>query len=210
MLLRKPPVGKELFFKIGIVVIILTFVSLGISRAQAVTSILKPLHNITSFPSPTHPPADKLTASWKTYTNLKHNYSFKYPPTLLEIDGNLFTSYPTGMPSNTMIMATSYMKKSIYLEYFVDLNASVGTQKEWQEKGEIQTLVERFSLDSKKAIKIRSERVGHQGGLPSGNFILVDLGNDILSIFQSDYMVQNLNKYDVTFDQILSTFKFTQ
>lgn len=194
---------------IAIILILIIFSVLGVSAFMNMQKTSQTSNStVSTAPQPSPIPTIDPTADWKTYINTKLDYSFKYPPTLLEIDGSLYTAYPTGMPSSTAVMVINNTKKELYSKRFIDLNASVGTKKELQEK-EVQTLIEKFSLDSKMAIKIKSERIGQQGGLPSGNFILIDLGDNILSIFQSDRMSQDLKKYNVTLDQILSTFQFT-
>jgi len=172
------------------------------------TRTLKPTSKITPSPTPTinisdTSTPDEIGTSWKTYTNTKYGYSIKYPedwninssnPSAINLSFNIKYSSESGYPnSGASINIDSERSNLLNLEDFYKQIASNKFTK----------------INSRSDIKID----GLDALLLNVNQLEAPPGMDVHFI-KSDihYTIQfwqidtNQSK---TFDQILSTFRFT-
>lgn len=139
----------------------------------------------TTVPTTTDP-----TANWKTYTNTKYSFSFKYPQDYFKYvneyqAGNSIYFAPTEGKGVEMGTPMALTPGDVW--FTVDISLAKSGQKS--------TPKELISLD---------------GPQPVSDFqsVIVENGNAI-KIVLSSFSKDTLNKFESTFNQILSTFKFT-
>ncbi|HBD02110.1 MAG: hypothetical protein UX38_C0002G0098 [Microgenomates group bacterium GW2011_GWC1_46_16] len=162
---------------------------------------------LTASPSPTASaiamaPTDP-TADWQTYINNEHKVSFKYPSSWdLKIENA--GDNDNGQTSNTVLFLT-HEKAKISMTFNLVGIGGLGMDLEG----------EPFELDGIKLYKYhRTYSNGNQGiGITDQlkNTLGVFKVNGITYSFALSYPSnENGSAYEIIFDQILSTFKFTQ
>lgn len=154
-------------------------------------------------------PQNDRTSAWETYTNTQYGYTFKYPNNLFERNGAVYTKLPGPdlRPDTNMLFNTYVYRKSDYQG--PSINEPVGTKKEVADKT-FGTITQKLTLNNHAAIKMREDVLpGSQTERVPGTVVLVDLGESFLSIWISQTSEVELAKYQTTFDQVISTFKFT-
>lgn len=143
----------------------------------------------TSAPSPTPDP----TADWKTYTNSKGKYSLQYPPTIAFIKdasgnaaGNLSNNKAVIATEPTVLSLSNYIDQKTWC-----LSISSTTRKA-------------FNLNSQNSLRYDKTPCGITG---STDIYSVHNGIAYHIFIETQ---QNFDSVSPIFDQILSTFKFTQ
>ena len=211
---------------IGVIVLILVIGAGGYFLYQKQTS--KPTNSSQISPPTTSPTLDE-TANWKTYTNAKYGYSFKYPPKLTSIElspdkgemvvsiagkseGSSDEGYYTGLfnissfiPGDTLYDSDEIAKELLALK--------VGDQYQPADRliGNLTSTYPTYKRLSGMTISGVQAKVfetkSTDGGLLKKFYVSnKDTNYLIVSDFystQSEYYPQEL------YDQILSTFKFT-
>lgn len=146
------------------------------------------LPDIASQPPTAKPtPATDETANWKTHTSNFYNYTLKYPKaaqiiTTLNQIGNADNKYET----TTVVFGSGILK----------IWSSVGGRGVSAIKSEKMTIAEKVT---DKYFESETEVVIKAIDSPSGQSIF----------FSYNLPSENLTEVDSTFDQILSTFQFT-
>ncbi|MDO8658439.1 MAG: PsbP-related protein [Candidatus Levybacteria bacterium] len=236
-LILKSTLHKEIYFKLGIATLIIIFLSVGSSIAFTITSVITPIYKLTSeldsspsptifqtpSPTPTINASDTSTpangAGWKTYTNEKYGFSFKYP------DNFIFNN----------CSATDYISIAFDQADLVS-DGSVYCAESTFPEGSYAIYLEIVSKDIKNINEaIKKIPLGHNDQLSNAEKIIVY--NEFTKIkrtsndnsYQVFYFVQHpkntlilqfylvhpkrmlkskLIDYEKILDQILSTFKF--
>ncbi|MCX6704713.1 MAG: PsbP-related protein [Candidatus Woesebacteria bacterium] len=163
--------------------------------------------------SPT-PIAEAETADWKTYTNTKYGFSFKYP-------SELIISTDTNCSPETIYFDKTKLKfpdscgyGGVYTPLMVTMKKPTTTNYSQEIQGSIE--YNKYSNLINKTIKIGQYTAYEYGGRVEVESYITGQYNYILIIPISKDIEINLmfteiegNRYDLnTFDQILSTFKF--
>lgn len=160
----------------------------------------------------THFPTSKETANWKTYTNTTYNVQFKYPQDIFVYQG---------VPSNDAQYWSNKVNGAAPLELGIDgvwLNigfASMGNTfnfdkylSELETKSAYAKVSDLPTIDAKGALYHVGIPEG-SAGEPAYSYEAIWLKGDVLyTLSLSTFKDMTLAKYKVTFDQILSTFKF--
>jgi len=202
----KPWLKPLLFSILGIVLAAgLVFAGYKIAQLKQVQPGPQPIPTpvVEATPTPDE------TANWKTYTNTKYNYQFRYPNELFEQDGRIYTKPPGPdiLPTD-ILMTTVVEKKTDYKGPGVE--DPVGTRKEVGDKI-FKEIIQKLIIDGHSAVKIRRDVLpGSETDAVPGTNILIDLGPNLLSVGLTKTSEAELQKYNVTFDQILSTFRFIE
>lgn len=206
---KKEPV---LFFILAGILIVagLAFSAYNFYQTKLIQT--KPNLTPTSMPQPTvsvPTPTPDPTANWKVYSNAKYSYSLKYPSEWEQLETNngnyvrFFKGpYTSGQPTpETYISILSKEKGKISLESWLLANGLLPTAG--QPDSHIHS--ENVNISGVSGIKISTPVNGGQDA------IYLPIGNELLQI---TYIFKGENQTDysnlvTTFDQILSTFKFT-
>ncbi|MEK7573805.1 MAG: hypothetical protein AAB531_05260 [Patescibacteria group bacterium] len=189
-----PPVSKSfLSTKIILLIVIFLILIAGGGTYFALNSKTKPTPPVskatkTSVPIPTPDP----TASWKTYINAKGKYSLQYPPTTAFIEDA--SGNATGnLSNNKVVIATEPTVLS--LNNYID-------QKTWC-LSISSTTGKAFNLNSDNSLRFDKTPCGSTG---STDIYSVHNGIAYHIFIETQ---ENFDKVQPIFDQILSTFKFT-
>lgn len=154
---------------------------------------------------------DEIT-NWKKFSN--NVYQFSYPKEwyLKDSNGTQFfylnqEDAAAGAQSYIMIV-TSYDKQLLTGQYKVSFADPVGTKKETADKV-FTTKTKDLTISNHSAFEAKSEVLaGSQTDVRSGIGVYIDMDQQVLNI---SLTFQNSPGFDTKiFDQILSTFKFTQ
>lgn len=148
------------------------------------------------------------TANWKTYKNSQYSYSFKYPQELVEQNGTIYTKLPgSNERSDTnMVFTANVFPRTTYRG--PKITDPVGIKKETSDKT-FEVITDKLTLNGRSANKLRIDVLsGSQTENVPAIAAAIDLGSNILYVYISNTSSIELQKYNTTFDQILSTFKF--
>lgn len=161
---------------------------------------------------------DKI-ANWKTYTNTAYGFSFKYPPLLdskcCGLAGPLSPRHLESMitladPSTT---TEGTDKQFSGLALYIDLNPSNITFLDYLDQERASTFLDGYGCSGKKDWQEENVLIDNRNGalfkdVCMHNIIYAPLSDNrkILIIIGSEV---SKNSFSVLFDQILSTFKFT-
>lgn len=232
-LFLKSTQNKEKYFTIGIVAIILIFLSAGSSMAITVTSIITPIYKLTSeidsspsptiFQTPSPTPTINIsdTSTWKTYTNNQFNFELKLPEDI-QIKENQ-------AGSNFIRFSNAYKwedkKISVDTKQYLDIFLFVSTvSPQTNLKGWILEDAIRPMPNGKTESQIKGEVQQYREGSIDGYwYVGVVEEEDKYIVFKKDDKIfkfrlggyQTGSSYkdnknaEVALNQILSTFKFT-
>lgn len=191
------PLKSKLFcLSAGLVVLVIVAVTSFLFGRASVRSLS--VDQISPTPTTAIPTPDP-TADWKTYTNSKYQYSFKYPN-----DWLLFTEGESEVLTNPITKGEGLGDK-IEIEFgkILDIRLNVLTLDEWYEQyrrqrpAELVVSHEKTTVGGNEAIKAT-----HDYG-----FTAYYIQHES-SVFHIDVVGdKNSRKYFVV-DQILSTFRF--
>ena len=211
--------NKKLLIIIGAVVVLLVLAAVGIfayMRMQA----QKPWQlnddeglSFNSYFSIADTKKDEMS-DWETFTNDEYNYSVSYPNTwtIEEFPGTLVDSFnlwapnvgKSGPPAIQFSVSNPFGSKSLF-------EAENQARSLFEEDSVVVTSV---TVDSKEAIKLKGENKNPTGGGDEyRSLIVVDITQpeaefkNWLMIWFSAAAEEDLNS--PVFDQILSTFEFT-
>lgn len=181
-----------------IILLILVFVALvGVAYLAGSKGLLTSKPTFVSYISPTPSPNSSPTADWKTYTNEKLAFSFKYPngvykvyeyPLIVSIgvEGTGGLNFEVEKRPNTTILTAFTQDKSRYKEY-LDLKLPTPVLK----SGVINGYVEQETIFPAAAYGTDMR------------ILYFQRGSDVYLITLQP------NVTETVFDQILTTFKFT-
>ena len=171
-----------------------------------------PTKTVTPTPTKTATPTPDETANWKTYTNTKYGFEFKYPATLFVNEDDICSK---GLPSLDVDSdLCDVFLKSPTTPYFVIFGLSVYKTRE---KAEEQIFRETQELGpyERRIIELAAGSAT-EAKLSRSNRRLIIVGEAPTIIFSEDLSEKEMDQLTggtVTkkeFDQILSTFKFTK
>ncbi|GEM_PF-4834135 len=202
---------KNYYWFLGAVILFGAGSLLGFSLAnQTRTQSSVPSSISQTQPTPIKPfiPTNPF---WSTYADLRYSFFYQYPAELYEYRGDLFTTPQKEINpwSESKIFGVTIETKTYYNEVKdFDFTDQIGTKKEIADKT-FGTITKVFELDSRPALQITIEVLPEsQTDLRSGSFVIVDMGKNVLTISYPLNANQLLKPYNVTFEDILSTFKF--
>lgn len=199
-----PPPRKKSFIWLIILVVLLLLASTGIlayQYYQLKTQVASSAPSQSLTPSPTPTPSQDPTANWKTYNNTSYSFRIDYPVRFEIVEKTKREDF-----YDTLATLTSPFKESITLRVIHDIDI--------YEKNGPEMVAEREVMDSGFIYNITTTKIGDYFAAittfannpdkksptitiahPSKNlFIVIDINTDLSR---------------VEFDQILSTFKFT-
>ena len=188
-------------FKIGIIFLIFSALIAGGYFAY---KYLKPDKKQNSTPTPTTTPTSTPdeTASWKTYSNTTHNIIFKYSPfwTLTEKEGQV----EKGVTYNTKVQL---LKDSTKITMYFNMDGIGGMPQNYEGTP--------FVLDGNNLYQYvnsynNTKLVGISNSLKTlGVFMLNNITYSITLEYPVNYDETKETELLNEFNQILSTFKFT-
>lgn len=171
-----------------------------------------------------NPQATDETANWKTYTNTKYGFSFKYPAELTisleqEADGDLLVDFSTDDSGFPRMSVYLYTGKDIIQQQKVDLATILSTNQLFiQGSGNYKYLpISSKDIDGESLhvfAKDWSPTLGHDLPPAGGPLAeVVALGTIGISFYKIHYPYKDPENRDAskddekTFTQIISTFK---
>ncbi|HSX40781.1 MAG TPA: hypothetical protein VLF68_04150 [Candidatus Saccharimonadales bacterium] len=193
-------------FLIAIVVFILVVLGAGAFVLQSRNNKQK-LAQVTPSPTTvqTPTPTPDPTASWKIYTNLKYHYSFKYPPQFKLTEENknndivqYFYKFSTGKLVYGMPDSSGFV-----ISIFPTLGKTI--EQEFSNKSSAMGVVGVTPIERRGA-----DEAAHVTNIQA--LVVFRSENNFFEIsgFQnSNTLPDKSDDVDIYFDQILSTFKFT-
>ncbi len=200
-----------------LLVVAILFLTLGLGVGFTLNNYLStpnptPTPVITTSPSP----APDLTANWKTYTNTESGVEFKYPQTwdakqLIGWQLNVFLDdHPFEIPTATefltpiLISLNEAQNTVTNQKYFQEKTIEEGIKRISYLFDQSSITVKNLTIDGKKAVQLSGITAP---GMLGGQFYmttLIQLDNKLLLISLHD------QKFQKTYDQILSTFRFLE
>lgn len=200
------------------ILIVILVALLGIGGYFAYTSLrgsgeagnvaISPSNTPQPSPSTTESTGSAEIANWKTYTNAKYSYTLKYPPEWRILTKGL--SDESTSPFPIINSPCELSTESVCSQVSVSMN------EEFREPNSISNKTN-TKLDNEDAIafEVSQPNVNESGMLLYA--ISVDHNNNKYTLTYSEtqkdgHFITNMNnwKNKKIFDQILSTFKFTQ
>lgn len=153
------------------------------------------------------------TTNWKTYANAKYNFSFKYPMNwgiLDEFGGDLMIAPIVDIENVSKTLKYNILdggydggKQIISLLSIREGEVDLSPDQYWDV---VKTLIQ---IDNKTFDKYVSTNIK---STPNGKFFKGDITTEILMPLKDNFVINFMlidSKYDMIFNQILSTFKFT-
>ena len=181
-----------------VIIIVLILFAFGLS-------IYLFLQNTTTTPNPT-PIIKDETINWKTYTDAKNNYQFKYPPNfevkkMLPNDGDYVTIQSNNDFQSVTIDTTFTKNESVSFRDYVTRQIVDDNSR----LSETYAIVKDFQIDSKPAIVVSNNKISKD--LSINTFIYLTPIR-IMSVRLGPVFQGSEQKYIDIYYQILSTFKF--
>lgn len=180
-------------------------------QTQRLVKELNKLNTTQITPTPEPQKTTDPTADWKTYTNNEYGFSFMYPP-YLENKGNIsgpYTGVSTAIRSfsdpATMSEGTDMLFDGYVVYYVSDINALNFETYLQNEKGAMDN-AEYASMTGAKRVSLQNKGVGFVTDT-RGYYYFPSNDNKKVVVF--GYTQKN-QSFKPVFDQILSTFKFTE
>lgn len=202
-----PPQKPKSNFALWVVVVV-AILAVGIGIGVIAGKFSQPISSSTSspkvvlspIPSPTTVPVETVdpTANWKTYTNNKHNFSFKYPPELAFLYDGIVKNGPLLIQNFDGTNASGNQTGDFQIALFISSDSMNKTLEEYANQGSSGN-TQKITVGGKEAIKGFS--IQKQESVPS---VWIKGSNSFLLVQLSTSKSSNR----LWFDQILSTFKF--
>ncbi|MFH0863506.1 MAG: PsbP-related protein [Candidatus Gottesmanbacteria bacterium] len=167
---------------------------LGVKTQSTITPIPTPL--VIVQPTPTPDP----TANWKTYINTEDNYSLLYPPDWTLDTTTLEIIPPTeGLGGEGRIFINVNASDGSLEQFMEATNPSTGTKN-----SQVYTLVKQIQINGVNGILTKGGCCGF-----GGQHVFVQHNNKTYHLTLKGPVDNPKSDYQTVFDQILSTFKFT-
>ena len=195
--LQKPKSNKSLLLLMAALILIL-LASTGYLAFQN-NQLRKEISQLQSSPSPT--PTPDPTANWKTYSNDAYKYSFKYPSSW---------KINTTSPQTTYLEAGSVDEPQTFARVSISETGENNKSVEELARSWRSGAVEKIQVGGEEAAKVLQNPNPEGEPLVQGGYtisVFVKNKSNINLLIQLE--TANLNTYQAIFDQILSTFKFT-
>lgn len=148
-------------------------------------------------------------ANWKTYTNTKYGYTFKYPPefTLDSYgqvsgeEGTIELTKANNNPQTSILVDASISEtsKSLYLDYKSRADGNTATGQLIEGGSEVAVSMSEIQL---------ANNIAYQGVLESNTDILINILIERNNLIYGLQFITEVKEDKALFDQILSTFKF--
>jgi len=191
-------------------------VTATVTPSETPISSLTPIPSSSSNPTLTSAPTTDPTINWKTYANTKYEFSFKYPPNFFvdeqdnqdpgaEIDSifvtnfsssDLFSSPPRKNPSDSDVF-----QMNIYYDRRINTDLQTEKSLNYRDTSVLHNTFSDYSVGGEPGFKFV------QTATLSTVFGVITVHNHKVFSFSLRNETPEFNR---TFDQILSTFKFTQ
>jgi len=207
-----PKINNSLVFIMSILLIVTVAIA-GLFYFQ-IQKLSKELSQYQTLVSPAPIATTYPTADWKTYTNTKYNFSFKYPSDweILDRFGGPIMIAPIVDTENVNKTFEENVLEGGYdggkqLISLLSITQGGGTPSSGQYWEIIKTSIQ---IDSKTADKYTSTNIKDT---PNGKFVKGDINTTVLIQLIDDYVIDYTlmdQRYTQTYDQILSTFKFLE
>lgn len=154
----------------------------------------------TPITSPTPTETGDPTTGWKTYTNSQIGFSFQYPSDWILKDGSgvTLTSYSIYKP-----LSDGDVEPELTLHFFVAYHKGVTDLAKWLTDNQAGEIVDTVKINGNNFSKIKGESLED-----SLEYATQINASGILRIVIEPYPNEVVS--DEIFNQILSTFKFTQ
>lgn len=167
----------------------------------------------TAQVTPTATPASNATATWKTYTSSKVGVEFKYPPTwtakfdpnwalTVFLDNHPFEIIPQSEPPSTSISIAFNEQGNIGERSFRETTLAQGQQNIEKLFDQNTIRIKLLTIGGKDAVQITGQGTGMLSGYLE--YTLIQMDNKLLIIELKNQNFENI------YQQLLSTFKFTQ
>ncbi len=199
----------------AIIFLIVSFFLMGALSAGVVLSVINPIYklvgnidNSSENTAISSTPTPDPTTNWKTYSNSEYNFSFKYPPMYdLRMEGKAPYIYKDRVLTDAGGFAGgSVLKKGVVILFDGYTNKDISEN----------ALKSEFGTE----ILIRSKSLGGENGtlvsIPSNQYeqrLFIPYGNNKTLAITLSFGFETPNEerklYAKEFEQILSTFKFT-
>ncbi len=180
----------------------------------------------TSVSQATPIPSPDQTTNWKTYTNTKYGYSFKYPPERV-IKGGGRTTSPTDTPESILLDWPPGTQGDNYPDFYVDvITGNNSLSSTYNYDGFMENLNQYKTTSIGETVsppnqpfngKFTRKNDTEVVGLKAKVFIEPNFHDTRIVLYKNNYYYiiggYNTNFTDTQgthFNQILSTFKFTQ
>lgn len=174
------------------------------------TSVTPPTPQTTPAPSPTPSPSPALTdteeiSNWKTYTNTRYGYSFKYPQ-------DLYLKTPSAVENTVTFLFEKYRGQTLIDQPEFGISASTDGKPLEELVNSIKAIAKQTGqVVSFQEIKLEGERAYRNENIikdnPMSNITTLVNHNNIsykITLFYSEMTEKQKSLYD----QILSTFRF--
>lgn len=207
----EPPPEPKPFFKftkpiiIGLIAVILLAIAATVSYFVLSSNQRKTI----SPPEPIATPTPDPAANWKTYENTEYGFSFKYPENFIvkeSDDSGVFEVDLWKEKEDSPLLFVVLFGKS-GLEY-KDFQEIISTSKRQLNPGYTYSNIIRKPIDGKEFYSYQAGVYINEGGYVVGPSAWLSAGG-LVGIYFFEISSFELTKNQSLFDQILSTFKFT-
>ena len=159
-------------------------------------------------------PQDLRTTGWKTYTNTEYGFQMKYPEDLKieEIPAGMYPSTLLRFYNETYIVGNPFAMTNNFTIDSVENTSNLTAQQIIEASGEV-NLAGGNTLKTLSDITVsgvKGKKVSYEND-SRATFIAYVIRSNMVYNFGCDHQKTSALKYDCsTFDQMLSTFKFTK
>lgn len=176
-----------------------------------------------SSPTPTSTPDE--TANWKTYVDSDNKFSVKYPPNLIVVGGAFYKkddferAKPAGPAADDFL--ENYLARITVTTYTSRFEAYYNALENSIVKGYSDTILKKYVIDGYKAIEYGYDKQKKEEDIKEQEEALRSGASVTMIYFEKGLMINRkgtiieistlsyYGDFKNTFDQILSTFQFT-
>ena len=208
----KPNYLKIILFSILGILLVTSTIYLSLQNQKLKKQVLNPpVSQTVETPTPTQKSVSSIsippdgTVNWKTYVDVNNNYQLSFPPNWT-LDNTTTPEYPEIIPSDEgpnnegRIIITTFLSSTKSLSQFMkDTNLSTG-----RKNSDVYTFIRQIKISGEDGILTK----GGCCGL-FGQHAFVQHKDRIYQITLKGPIDGHQIKFQSVFDQILSTFKFT-